>query len=126
MTSKLYYVMTLGRLWKHGNNFVASHWVPLDTEFDHDRMDDSTEIFVLICTRDEMHFALSEIEGIHTLPHPMSNKKLGDHKHPVSGEHIGRALVQKLSGIGVTENDLTSDAARKAGQKHPLMRLVAF
>jgi hypothetical protein len=126
MTSKLYYVMTLGHLRKHGNNFVASHWIPLDPELDHERVDNSTEIFALICTRDEMHLALSEVEGVHTLPHPMSNKKLGDHKHPVSGEHVGQTLVQKLSRIGVTETDLTSDAARKAGQKHPLMRLVAF
>lgn len=120
MTSRAYYLTTLG-VWRlHAARFANSHFVVLDSGDASASTENpavpraNMRILVLIEADEGVHLSLEGEPAFEPLPHPLAQKP------------ISRSAQAALASQGVAPGATTFDVAEAIAPVHPLLRHRVF
>lgn len=132
MTSKCYYITTLGAWKQQATAFTASHFIILTTpaiengaeseigrpdftvDLDVGACEDSASIFAFVEADEGAHSMLERNSDFEALPHPLTQKA------------ISSRAQSALAAQGVTVGATTFDVAEAVARIHPLLRHRVF
>ncbi len=114
MTSRAYYLTTLGESKRHATRFANSHWLAADPALGPGEISDASYILALIEADEGVHLDLEQHPSFEALPHPLSAKPVSDR------------VAAKLAGHGVQPGATTFDVVEALGRAHPLLRYRVF
>jgi hypothetical protein len=128
MTSRQYYLMTLGAWQRHAPDCVESHFVLLDRDDAEAVVDASpqataqgataahpaTFVLALITASEAAHIALENGAEAEALPHPLARTAVSDR------------VATALASFGVAQGDDTFTVAEKVGRVNALLRYRVF
>lgn len=114
MSSRAYYLTTLGAWKRHACRYANSHWAPGDPSVGPAELGNATRVLALVEADEGAHWALERDAEFTALPVVLA------------ASPVPLDVSSALAGYGVKAGATTLGVAEAVGRVHPLMRYRIF